>query len=153
MSESEAMEIEFWYWLVAALVLGIFEAFAPGSFFIWIAMASAAVGLIHLALPDLSWQLQFLLFGVLSIVAAVGSRYLLKRHPVESQDPTLNRRGASCIGRLVVLDRPIVNGRGQAFVGGTLWTVLGKDQPSGSTVKVVGTDGINLEVEPAPPPS
>jgi membrane protein implicated in regulation of membrane protease activity len=54
---------------------------------------------------------------------------------------------------LVVLDRPIVNGRGQAFIGDTLWTVLGKDQPSGSTVRVVGTDGINLQVEPAPPPT
>ncbi|UEM22627.1 NfeD family protein [Skermanella mucosa] len=141
------MEIESWYWLVTALVLAAVEAFVPGTFFIWLAVAAAVVGLTLMAVPDLPWQVQFLAFAILSIGSAVGFRQYQRRHPVTSADPTLNRRGASLVGRLVVLERPIVNGRGHAFVGDTLWTVTGEDQPAGSTVRVVGTDGIMLKVE------
>ena len=145
------MQIEFWYWWVAALVMGSIEAIAPGSFFIWLGTSAAVVGFVALLLPDLHWQSQFLAFGVLALLTVAVSRFYIRRHPVESADPTLNRRGAQYIGRMLVLESPIVNGRGRAIVGDTLWTVEGDDLPVGSVVKVVGTDGILLKVEPSHP--
>ncbi|CAK0753898.1 inner membrane protein [Azospirillaceae bacterium] len=65
-----------------------------------------------------------------------------------SDRPTLNRRGQQYVGQLVILESAIVNGRGRAFVGDTLWTVEGSDRPVGQTVRVVGTDGVLLQVEP-----
>ncbi len=142
------MEIEFWYWWVAALILIVIEILLPGTFCLWLGVSAAAVGLLVLGLSWLSWQVQLLAFGMISLAAVLGSRSYVKRHPVESADPTLNRRSAQYVGRLLTLESPIVNGRGRAFVGDTLWTVEGADLPAGSTVRVVSTDGIVLRVEP-----
>jgi membrane protein implicated in regulation of membrane protease activity len=143
------MEIEFWHWWVAALVFVVVEALEPGTFFLWLGMAAAVVGLLVLGLPWLSWQIQMFAFAVLALAAVLGSRAYVKRHPMETTDPTLNRRSAQYVGRLLILESPIVNGRGRAFVGDTLWSVEGPDMPAGGTVRVIGTDGMILRVEPA----
>ena len=55
-------QIEFWHWLVAAVVLFVLEIFAPGFVLLWFAVAATVVGLALLALPDLAWQSQALTF-------------------------------------------------------------------------------------------
>ena len=62
---------EFWHWWVLAVILLALEVAAPGTFFLWLAIAAGAVGLIVLIFPELLWQLQVLLFAV-GGVAAVG---------------------------------------------------------------------------------
>jgi membrane protein implicated in regulation of membrane protease activity len=88
-----------------------------------------------------------LVFASLAIAALVLARPLLRRLPGLSDRSTLNRRGDQYIGRLVVLESPIINGRGRAFVGDTLWSVEGGDQPAGATVRVTGANGATLLVE------
>lgn len=48
---------EFWHWWVLALVLLALEIAAPGTFFLWLAVAAGVVGLILLLLPALAWQI------------------------------------------------------------------------------------------------
>lgn len=140
-------EIEFWHWWVVAAAFGALDMLAQSGFFLWLGVAALVVGLIVFVLPDLSWQGQLLAFAALAVVALVFTRPFLKRLPGYSDRPTLNRRGEQYVGRLIVLESPIINGRGRAFVGDTLWTVEGCDQPAGTTVRVTGSDGASLLVE------
>jgi membrane protein implicated in regulation of membrane protease activity len=143
------MRIEFWHWWGLALVLAGIEMLAPGAMMIWLAATAAVVGVLLLGWPDLPWTIQFLAFGLLAPIAVAASRLWLKRHPIRSADPMLNRRGALYVGRVVVLETAIVNGRGRARVGDGIWTVEGADLPVGTAVRVTGSKGAVLLVEQA----
>jgi membrane protein implicated in regulation of membrane protease activity len=143
------MHIEFWHWWGVALVLTGIEMLMPGAMMIWLGAAAALVGLVLLVWPDLPWTFQLLCFGLLAPLTVAASRFWLRRHPIRSADPALNRRGAFYVGRIVVLETAIVNGRGRARVGDGLWTVEGADLPAGTPVLVIGSDGAVLRVEQA----
>jgi membrane protein implicated in regulation of membrane protease activity len=137
---------EFWHWWVLAVVLLALEVAAPGTFFLWLAMAAGAVGLIVLVLPDLYWQVQVLLFAVFGVVAVGAWRLYAKRLPQQSDDPTLNRRGEQYVGQVFHLTEPITDGRGRMKVDDTIWRVAGPDLPAGAKVRVVGVEGTVLRV-------
>lgn len=140
--------IEFWHWWVLAILLAGIEVFAPGAVFIWLGIGAAAVGALLLVIPALSWEFQLLAFAVFAVAALGGSRLLIRRIPIKTDDPGLNRRAEHSIGRVLVLETAIVDGRGRAFVGDTLWTVEGRDLPAGEKVRVIGANGTILRVEP-----
>ncbi|MHA1151222.1 MAG: NfeD family protein [Alphaproteobacteria bacterium] len=142
-------EIEFWHWWVAAIVLVVAEVFAPGTVALWMAVSAAVVGLLLLAVPDLTWQTQFLVFAVLSVATVVGWRAYQLRFPTVSDQPTLNRRGEQYVGRTFTLTEAIVNGTGKIHVDDTMWKVEGADLPEGTRVRVTGVEGTVLTVEPA----
>ena len=140
---------DYWQWWVLGLVLLILEVFTPGFIFIWMGISAGVVGWVLLLYPDLGWQYQVLLFSLLSIVAIVGWRLWLFRHPIRTDQPTLNRRAAQYIGRSFTLDAPIVNGRGRIRVDDSYWRVEGPDLPIGSRVQVVAVDGVVLKIHRA----
>ncbi|HYC03820.1 MAG TPA: NfeD family protein [Azospirillaceae bacterium] len=144
-------QLQFWHWWVLALALGIVEMLAPGAAFLWLALAAGLVGLALLALPDLAWQSQFIAFAMLAVALVAASKFLIpKPRPEETDQPTLNRRGEHYVGRTFILESAIVQGRGRAIVGDTLWTVSGPEGlPAGETVRVVAADGALLRVERA----
>ena len=139
--------IEFWHWWVLAALLGAVEILAPGAAFLWLGGAAGLVGLALFVWPGMSWELQGLLFALLSIVAVVGLRMLAPRSAHTTSTPNLNRRAEQYIGTMHTLESPIVNGLGRAQVGDGLWTVVGPDLPAGTRVRVVGADGTRLKVE------
>ncbi len=142
-------EIEFWHWWVAAIVLVIVEIFAPGTVALWMAVSAAAVGFLLLAVPELTWQTQLIVFAVLSVATVIGWRTYQLRYPTVSDQPTLNRRGEQYVGRVFTLSEAIVNGTGKIHVDDTMWKVEGEDLPAGTQVRVTGVDGTLLTVEPA----
>lgn len=142
-------QIEFWYWWVAAVIFIVIEIFAPGAVFLWMGIAAGLVGLLLYALPATPWEQQFLIFAVLSVAAMVGWRFYQRRHPIESDQPTLNRRGAQYVGRDFNLDEPIVNGSGKIRVDDTTWKVVGEDMALGTKVRVTAVEGTVLRVEQA----
>ena len=144
--------LEFWHWLIAGVLLIGLEMVAPGTFFLWMGVAAGVVGALLLFLPDITWQAQFLMFAVLSVITIFGWRTWQKMHPVETDHPLLNRRAEQYIGRIITLDSPLNNGRGKAKVDDTVWqiaTVSGEDSPSGTRMRVTGAEGSVLTVEPA----
>jgi membrane protein implicated in regulation of membrane protease activity len=141
-------EIEFWNWWVAAIVLIVVEVFAPGTVALWMAVSAAVVGLLLLAIPDLTWQIQFLVFAVLSVATVVVWRAYQLRHPTVTDQPALNRRGEQYVGRVFTLSEAIVNGTGKIHVDDTMWKVDGADLPEGTKVRVTGVAGTVLTVEP-----
>ena len=141
--------LQFWHWLILGLALAVIEVLAPGTFFLWLGIAAGLTGLLVLAIPDVAWQLQLIVFGVLSIVSVGAGRAWLRRHPLKSEDATLNRRAEQHVGRVFVVEQPIVNGRGTIRVGDSLWRADGPDAPTGARVRVTGVSGTVLQVEKA----
>ena len=135
-----------WFWWVAAGILLLFELVAPGVFFIWLAMAAAATGLLDNVL-HLPWQAELLVFAALSVAAVFAGRRLYKGPSVEPEDnPHLNRRQMSYVGRSFTLKEPIVDGRGKLTIEDTIWEIDGPDMAPGSRVKVAAIDGMRLVV-------
>ncbi len=140
-------ELTYWHWWVLGVVLIILEVFSPAAFFLWMGIAAGLVGLLLMVLPDMDWVAQVLAFSVLSVASIVVGRAYLKRHPIETDQPTLNRRGEQYVGRLFTLDQPVVNGEGKIRVDDTTWKIRGPDCAPGARVKVIGVDGTVLLIE------
>ncbi len=136
-----------WSWLLLALLLAGIEVVVPGTFFIWFGAAALGVGLIALAV-DLSWQMQLVLFVVLSAVAVLVGRRVYGRAAKES-DGFANDRLGRQVGRLAVVDRPIEEGSGHIRLDDTVWRADGPDLPAGARVRITGHRNGRFLVEPA----
>ncbi len=142
-----------WGWWILGLVLLVAELAAPGVFLIWIGMAAIVVGALSLAFWTgewWTWQVQLLVFGLLSIVFAIGGRRIYAGSSSHTDEPLLNKRSESLIGRTAVLAEPIAEGRGRIRLDDTWWPIIGPDLPQGARVRVVEAHGRDLKVAEAP---
>jgi len=137
-----------WTWWIVAVGLAALELVVPGVLFIWLAGAAVIVALLTL-LVDMAWQIEIALFAVLSVASAFAGYRLTTQGDVETDSPNLNKRGQTYVGSTFVVVEKIANGRGKVQVGDTLWQVSGPDADVGTTVKVTGSKGATLAVEPA----
>ena len=141
-----------WSWWLLAAILLVAELAAPGVFLIWIGAAALVVGALSLALWDMGfwgWQIQLLLFAALSVVFAIAGRRYYDRKHATTDEPFLNQREASLIGRTAALQEPITEGRGRIRLDDTWWPVQGTDQPAGTRVRIASAHGRTLTVERA----
>ena len=142
------IDLEYWHWLAFALVLIIIEMVAPTAVFLWFGVAAGVVGVLLLIAPTLGWQVQLILFSVLSVVSILAWRSYAKKHPpADNNYPTLNKRGDDLIGRVFTLDEGIVNNYGKLKVDDTMWKIRGTDANAGARVRVTAVDGTVLVVE------
>ena len=151
MIERIVLELGPWSWWVLGLVLLAAEILMPGVFLIWIGIAAIIVGCLSLLFwsdPFWVWQVQILVFAMLAVVAAIGGRRIMARSG-KSDEPLLNKRGASLVGRTATLSEPISEGRGRIRIDDTTWVVSGPDLPVGTQVRVVESTGRELRVEAA----
>lgn len=140
--------LEFWHWWVFAIILVILEVFSPGAFFMWMGAAAAVTGGALLMSPELSWQMQFVIFAVMSIAAILIGKTFFNRRSANTDDPTLSTLETDLTGNIYTVEKPIVNGSGRIQVGESTWKAEGPDCEAGSSVKVVGVRGAVLVVEP-----
>ncbi len=139
--------LEFWHWWIFAVVLLILEVFAPGSFFLWMGASAGVVGGMLFVFPGMDWKLQWFVFAVLSVASILLWRNHLRKHPTETDQPMLNRRGEQYVGRIFTLAEPIVNGIGKIHVDDSTWKIEGVDCGAGEQVEVIGVDGVVLKVK------
>jgi membrane protein implicated in regulation of membrane protease activity len=142
--------IVFWYWWALAAVLLVFEIMLPGVVFLFLAIGAAAAGVVLLVVPFTTLEFQLLVFAVFSVASALMLRPLFRRLRVRSDEASLNARGRSMVGRTIVLDQPILGGRGRVKLADGSWIVTGPDMAAGSRVRVAAVNGTELRVEPAP---
>ncbi len=141
-------DVTFWHWMILGVVLVIAEALVPGAVLVWLGVAAIVTGLVELLIPNMGWQIQFLVFSVLSIVSVYAGRAWMKRRATDNDHPTLNKRGMDYVGRRYVLTEPVVNGTGHLKVDDTYWKLLSEtDYPAGTKVTVTGMEGMSLRVE------
>lgn len=141
--------IEFWHWWIAAALLLVLEMLAPGTIFLWLGVSAVVVGFLFWLIPSMSWEIQVVIFAILSVVSVVAGRMYLKKNPIQTDQPILNRRGHQYVGRVFTLTQPIVNGVGKIKVDDTMWKVRCDDEIAGEQVRVTGVDGVVLLVEAA----
>lgn len=130
-----------------ALILLVVELLAPGFFFLWMAASGFATGCLLLLIPAMGIDLQILIFSVLSVAAITAWKLYGKKHPITTDHPLLNKRGAQYIGRVFSLYKPIENGEGKIKADDSIWKVHGDDCDINTKVKVIAVRGTVFDVE------
>ncbi|WP_333874393.1 NfeD family protein [Methylobacter sp.] len=141
------LEIVFWNWWVLALILLVVELLAPGFFFLWMAASGFITGCLLFLIPAIGMELQVAIFSVLSVVLITAWKLYSKKHPITTDHPLLNKRGAQYIGRIFSLYKPIENGEGKIKVDDSIWKVHGEDCDINTRVKVIAVRGTVFDVE------
>ena len=136
-------------WAALALLLFAAEALAPGAFMLWLGFAAAAVFIGVLLVPGIPMLAQAAAFVVLGFVSVQVYRTWFRGRGREIDQPALNRRSAALVGRVLPLERAIVDGRGRVQIADAYWDVTGPELPAGAHVRIVGGDAMTLQVEPA----
>ncbi|MBR0558243.1 NfeD family protein [Ciceribacter sp. L1K23] len=142
-----------WSWWILALILLGAELALPGVFLVWIGIAALLTGILSLILWESAgwvWQLQLVVFALLALTAALVGRRYFSRNEQASDEPLLNQRTASLVGRTATLHEPITDGRGRVRLDDTYWSVMGPDMPAGSRVRIIESRGRELRVERQP---
>lgn len=134
-----------WLWFALAVALLVMESIIPGVHFVWFGLSALIVGVIALS-TGLTWEWQLIAFALIAMAAVFWVRNKSREESANPDVRDLNVRGAQYIGRIVVIEDAIVNGRGKVRVGDTVWVAEGEDGPKGANVKVTGTDGTVLVV-------
>jgi inner membrane protein len=142
------MHLEWWHWMVLAVLLAAAETMLPGAVAIWFAASAAFIGLLLIFIP-IPWQLQLIGFAVLGVVAMLAYLNYRKKNPEKDEQPNLNQRGVQYVGSELVLVEAIEQGQGRARLGDGVWKVEGPELPAGARVRVTGVRGAILTVVPA----
>jgi len=135
-----------WSWWILAGILLLLELTMPGVFFMWLAIAALAVGAIAF-FTDFGWQIEVLLFAILSVAFVLLLRPRFRDRMHASDQPNLNQRMLNYVGQTFQLSVPIVNGRGHLSIDDTFWEIEGPDMAAGQKIRVTGVDGTRLKVK------
>ena len=134
-------------WIILMVVFGIIEAATAGLTSIWFVLGSAA-GLIAAICDGPVW-LQVTLFFVVSIVALIATRPLVRKMMEKSVVPTNADRVLGAQARVTeAIDNTIPTGA--VYVGGKTWTArseTGAPIPAGRVVTVTRMEGVKLFVQ------
>ena len=136
-----------WVWVTIGLVLAILEMLVPGVYLIWLAVAALATGLLTFML-DLSLPMQVIDFVFLALIAAFSAKRFLRDRPIESADPMMNRRLDRMVGQTGTVTVALEHGSGRVHVGDSDWMATGPDIAEGTRVRIIGSEGGTLRVEP-----
>ena len=136
-----------WVWLTLGLVLAGLEMLVPGVYLIWLAVAAIITGVLT-GLFDLSLPMQVIDFVFLALILAFSAKRFLRDKPIESADPLMNRRGARMVGETALVVQAIEHGSGRVHFGDGDWIARGPDVAAGERVRIVGSEGASLLVEP-----
>ena len=134
-----------WSWIVAGLVLLALELVVPGGVLVWLGAAALVTGGLSMLLP-IYWPLQFVLYGVLALLA-IWLWLKSRRGETPTDSPYLNNRATRFVGQEAVLSEPIRGGFGRLALDDTTWRVAGPDLEAGQRVRIIKADGPVLTVE------
>ena len=97
---------------------------------------------------DLSLPVQVVDFVFLSLIIAFSAKRFLRDRPIESSDPLMNRRGARMVGETALVVQAIEHGSGRVKLGDSEWIARGPNIAVGERVRISGSEGAILLVEP-----
>jgi len=135
-------------WLILGVLLLVLEVVTGTTYILWPAVAALIVGVIVYILP-LSWEMQFLLFFILSgILLVVGHKFV--RPKMKGGEPSdLNDRARTMIGMRVKAIADFDTGLGRVQVGDTQWRASAAEgnPKAGEELRVLSVKGTTLQVE------
>ena len=140
--------MEIWhYWTIAALLLFIIELFTQGFAVICIAIGAAG-GAVASAF-DLSFELQLVVFAIVTLFAIAAVRPLLKRL-FYSENEKVATNANAMVGRHGKVVVAIEGEEGRVMIDGVDWTAISEDGEQielGAMVEVVAIDSVLLTVK------
>ncbi len=136
-----------WAWIAFGLVLAGLEMIVPGVYLIWLALAALATGALTMVF-DFGVPLQIVEFVSLSLIAVFTARRIFGEQPIESSDPLMNDRLGRLVGQTGTVAQAIDHGEGRVTQGDSQWPARGPEMAAGTRVRIVGSDGGTLIVEP-----
>ena len=146
------MTLGAWNWVVLGFILLLLELVFPGVFFVWFglgALLTALVSLLFYNLPWIAfWEVEVVFFLIFSVIMVLIGRNFFRRDR-ETDEPLLNRRTDQIIGKTVVLDEPVRDGKGRIRFDDTIWRIKGPDLPEGTEGKVVAFENGVFTIEKA----
>ena len=142
----------YWVWGAIGLALAALEMVVPGVYLIWLAGAALITGALTFAF-DLSVPMQVLDFTFLSLILAFSAKRFLRDRPIASSDPLINNKGGRLVGEIATVCAQIEHGSGRVHLGDSDWIARGPDAAVGARVRVAGSEGAILLVEPLDAPS
>lgn len=141
-----------WWWVALAIGLIAIEMLTFSFFLIWPGLAAVVVAVILWIVPDLSGNLQVMLYAIISLVLTLAGRaWVQGREPVSASG--LNERSSQMIGRrALVIDGFDRSDLGNVEVDGIRWRARmepGAEPPrSGATLRITGAEGMTLILSP-----
>jgi membrane protein implicated in regulation of membrane protease activity len=136
-----------YYWLIAAVVLGIVEVAIGANFFLmWCALSALFVAAMAFLFP-LTLNSQLIIFSIVTLAVLLGWQKFKPKFMNKQPKTLLNQRANQYLNREFYLEEPIINGFGKVKVDDSSWRVEGPDLPQGTKVIVIGVDGTLLKVE------
>ena len=88
-----------------------------------------------------------MLFALLSLIITFLGKNIYKSKVFDKNNTHLNQKKNAMIGNILILEEPIINGRGRIHIKDSMWTIEGKEADSGTQVRVVAIEGNILKVE------
>jgi len=135
-------------WVILGVILLILEVVTGTTYILWPAIAALIVGVFVFILP-LSWEMQFLLFFLISSILLVIGHTHVRPKLQGGQPSDLNDRARSLIGMRVKAVADFEIGQGRVHVGDTQWRARSDDKiVSGQDLRVISVKGTTLTVQP-----
>ncbi len=146
-------EMPFWYWWVLAVILLIGEITTGTTYVLWPAVAAVLVGFTDIFPLDGMWQMQLLIFAVITVALTIfGTPYAKKwLHATKTDHENLNKRGAQKIGQRAVVASEFVGGKGRVKYGDTEWLAEAEtpvELAEGAEVEITEARGTTLVIRP-----
>ncbi|WP_260259126.1 NfeD family protein [Vibrio intestinalis] len=141
--------INYWHWLAFGLALLAAELLGTAGYMLWLGISALAVGLILSILP-ISWQLQWVSFGVFSLLTTwLWWRKQLQSDKNDDQSRDLNQKDKQLVGQVITLEEDIPAGKARIRIGDTTWSAYSQQKlAKGTVVQVTEMKGITLTIEP-----
>ena len=141
--------MELWYiWVIAALLLFITELFTSG--FAIICLSFGALGGAVAALLDTSLEMQFIAFAIVSFIALIAIRPVLKRLFFKNGEKVTTNANAIIGKHGIVCVDVDANDSGRVMIEGMDWRARSVDNEplsKGTKVEVVAMESITLIIK------
>lgn len=147
------MQIEWWHWIVAGVVLLLSELAMPMFVLVWFGLGAVAVGILLMLLPHMPLTAQMSLWLVLSIALVVLWFRVFKPGQHKTR---IGMADANIIGEVGLLTHavaPFQKGEvrfQKPILGSEVWTCMAAEEIAvGERVRIVQIDGSLLTVSKA----
>ncbi|NVD07245.1 NfeD family protein [Vibrio sp. JPW-9-11-11] len=142
--------VNYWHWLALGLLLLAGELLGTAGYLLWLGLSAMLIGILMTLIP-ISWQLQWVAFGVFSLTTT----WLWWRRQYQSDTESdahrqLNQKSKQLIGQQFILDEDFPAGKGRVKVGDTTWTARSdRGIEAGTLIEIIEVNGIVLTIKAA----
>ncbi|BCE01382.1 NfeD family protein [Marinicellulosiphila megalodicopiae] len=141
-------ELVYWHWLALGSFLLVLELAGAAGFLLWAGLAAFVSMVISFVFPQLDWKIQGVIYGVITLGISFFWYYRIKSRPTMTDQPNLNNRSQTLIGRQSELLKDTLGQEGKIKIDDANWNVIGVQGVKGDMVNIVGAkDSQTLIVE------